>query len=72
MNKIVTNYLSLLALLLFTGLTNAHADTAIDEAFKKLIDSKEPQTFWLTSKGIDQEERVVSTFEFEWTLLLKN
>src|SRR6056300_538863 len=47
------------------------ADTAIDEAFKKLIDSKEPQTFWLTSKGIDQEERVVSTFEFEWTVLLK-
>ena len=47
------------------------ADTVIDEAFKKLIDSKEPQTFWLTSKGIDQEERVVSTFEFEWTVLLK-
>ncbi|SFI58217.1 hypothetical protein [Olleya namhaensis] len=30
MNKIVTKYLSLLALLLLTGLTNAHADTAID------------------------------------------
>ena len=47
------------------------ADTVIDEAFKKLIDSKEPQTFWLTSKGIDQDEFVVSTFEFEWTVLLK-
>lgn len=47
------------------------ANIVIDEAFNELIKSKEPQTFWLTSKGIDQEERVVSTFEFEWTVLLK-
>jgi hypothetical protein len=26
----------------------------------------------LTSQGIDQQGNVVSTFEFEWTLLLKN
>jgi hypothetical protein len=47
------------------------AATVIDEAFNKLIKLKEPQTFWLTSKGIDQEDNVVSTFEFEWTVLLK-
>jgi hypothetical protein len=47
------------------------ATTVIDEAFNKLIKLKEPQTFWLTSKGIDQEDNVVSTFEFEWTVLLK-
>lgn len=30
MNKLVTRYLSLIALLLLTGLTNANAETAID------------------------------------------
>ena len=48
------------------------AGTIIDESFNQLIKSKEPQTFWLTSKGIDQEDNVVSTFEFEWTVKLKN
>jgi|TARA_A200000159_G_scaffold156962_1_gene172462 hypothetical protein len=50
---------------------SSDASTVIDEAFNELIKSKEPQTFWLTSKGIDQEDHVVSTFEFEWTVLLK-
>ena len=50
---------------------SCYATTVIDEAFNKLIKLKEPQTFWLTSKGIDQEDNVVSTFEFEWTVLLK-
>jgi len=47
------------------------ASTIIDESFNQLIKSKEPQTFWLTSKGIDQDDNVVSIFEFEWTVLLK-
>jgi hypothetical protein len=39
---------------------------------KELTSSQKPQTLWLTSKGIDSNGDVVSTFEFEWTLLLKN
>jgi hypothetical protein len=49
-----------------------HAEKLIDNAFEQLIASQQPQTLWLTSKGIDQQGNVVSTFEFEWTLLLKN
>ena len=41
-------------------------------AMNELTSSQKPQTLWLTSKGIDSNGDVVSTFEFEWTLLLKN
>ena len=43
----------------------------IAETIQQLIQSKEPQTLWLTSKGVDENQDVVSTFEFEWTLLIK-
>ena len=49
-----------------------HAEKLIDNAFEQLIASQQPQKLWLTSQGIDQQGNVVSTFEFEWTLLLKN
>ena len=42
------------------------------KSMKTLIKTQEPQKLWLTSKGIDQNGEIVSTFEFEWTLLLKN
>ena len=42
------------------------------KSMNTLIKTQEPQTIWLTSKGIDQNGDIVSTFEFEWTLLLKN
>tara|TARA_A100001011_G_scaffold366904_1_gene419867 strand:- start:35624 stop:36079 length:456 start_codon:yes stop_codon:yes gene_type:complete len=44
----------------------------LSKAMNQLIMSEEPQKIWLTSKGIDQNGDIVSTFEFEWTLLLKN
>jgi hypothetical protein len=47
------------------------AEEKINTAFKKLIDSNTPQTLWLTSKGVDENQDTVSTFEFEWTLSLK-
>ena len=47
-------------------------ENKIAEAIKKLVKSREPQTLWLTSRGIDENQDVVSTFEFEWTLLIKN
>ena len=46
-------------------------EETINTALKKLIDTNKPQTLWLTSMGIDQNQDTVSTFEFEWTLSLK-
>ena len=51
---------------------SCNAEQKIETAFKQLISGKKTQTFWLTSKGLDQQGNVVSTFEFEWTVLLKN
>jgi len=48
------------------------SEQKIAVAMKELTSSQKPQTLWLTSKGIDYNGDVVSTFEFEWTLLLKN
>lgn len=47
-------------------------DDKISKAIQQLLETNEPQTLWLTSKGVDENQVVVSTFEFEWTLLTKN
>jgi len=44
---------------------------AAKEAVEKAIQTKQPQTVWLTSIGIDEAGDVVSTFEFEWTIKAK-
>ena len=44
----------------------------LSKAMNQLIKTQKPQSIRLTSKGIDQNGDIVSTFEFEWTLLLKN
>ncbi|WP_411768058.1 DUF4442 domain-containing protein [Winogradskyella sp. A3E31] len=43
----------------------------IDEAIKKAIATKEGQTVWLNSKGINKDGVEVSDFNFEWTLKVK-
>ena len=43
----------------------------IKDTFSKLVETKEPQTIWLQAQGRDSQGDVVSTFEFECTLLLK-
>ena len=43
----------------------------ITSAIKKLLETDKPQTLWLTSIGMDENNDLVSTFEFEWTLLIK-
>mgnify|MGYP006118327975 FL=1 len=43
----------------------------ITNAIKKLLETDKPQILLLTSKGIDENNDLVSTFEFEWTLLIK-
>lgn len=50
---------------------SCNAEEKINSALKKLIDTNTPQTLWLTSMGVDQNQDIVSTFEFEWTLSLK-
>lgn len=43
----------------------------ISNAIEKTITTGEGQTFWMTSKGTNEDGVVVSTFEFEWTVKLK-
>ena len=44
---------------------------SIRNTFQNLLETKNPQTLWLQSKGTDEKGDTVSTFDFEWTLLLK-
>lgn len=48
-----------------------HQRKAIAEIVQKAIETKKPQTIWVTSVGTDAAGDVVSTFEFEWTLKAK-
>ena len=44
----------------------------IEETITTAIHTKEGQTCWMKSVGIDQYENVVSIFEFEWSIRIKN
>lgn len=44
----------------------------IDDAIKKAIESGEGQTVWLNANGINKDGIEVSSFNFEWTLKVKN
>jgi len=43
----------------------------ISQAIKETIATGEGQTFWMQSKGINEEGIEVSTFDFEWTVRVK-
>lgn len=43
----------------------------VDEALKKAIDTGEGQTFWMNSVGTNEAGLEVSTFNFEWTVKLR-
>ena len=43
----------------------------ISEAIQETIKTGEGQTFWMKSVGLNEEGVAVSTFEFEWTVRLK-
>ena len=43
----------------------------IDSAIEIAIESGEGQTVWLNAKGVDEIGDVVSNFNFEWTLKVK-
>lgn len=44
----------------------------IDEAITKAIETGEGQTVWLNANGINRVGVQVSSFNFEWTLKMKN
>lgn len=44
----------------------------IEEVIQKAIQTKEGQTCWLKSIGINQRGEQVSEFEFEWTVKVKS
>ncbi|MBT8395021.1 MAG: DUF4442 domain-containing protein [Bacteroidia bacterium] len=43
----------------------------IDDAIKKTIKTGEGQTFWMNSKGVNEDGVEVSNFNFEWTIKVK-
>lgn len=49
-----------------------HDGHLIDEAIKNAIATGEGQTLWMTSTGINAEGVTVSTFNFEWSIKVKN
>jgi len=44
----------------------------IDSAIHNTINTGEGQTFWMNSKGVNEEGIQVSNFNFEWTVKLKS
>ena len=44
----------------------------IQDALNKTIETGEGQTIWMKSVGVNEDGVVVSTFNFEWTVRLKN
>ena len=47
---------------------DAHLVTA---AIQETVKTGEGQTFWMRSRGLNEEGQEVSVFEFEWTIKLK-
>jgi hypothetical protein len=43
----------------------------VSEAISKAVETKEGQTVWLTSRGVNEDGIEVSCFDFEWTLKVK-
>jgi len=53
--------------IVFTCTDGALIKTTLEKAIK----TKEGETLWMQSIGVDEEGDVVSTFNFEWTIKLK-
>lgn len=43
----------------------------IDEALQKAIETGNGQTLWMKSVGVNEDDIVVSTFNFEWSVKVK-
>ncbi|MCC4214645.1 DUF4442 domain-containing protein [Leeuwenhoekiella parthenopeia] len=44
----------------------------IEKAIRATLETGEGQTFWMQSVGTNKDGVVVSTFDFEWTVRVKN
>lgn len=44
----------------------------VSRAVEEAVRSGEGTTFWMRSVGINEDDAIVSSFEFEWTIKLKN
>ena len=44
----------------------------IDKAIKQAIETKEGQTLWMESVGLNKDGVIVSTFNFEWSIKVKS
>ncbi|WP_147676428.1 DUF4442 domain-containing protein [Algibacter pacificus] len=44
----------------------------IDQAIKKAIETGEGQTLWMESVGKNEDDIVVSSFKFQWSIKLKS
>ena len=44
----------------------------LDQVIDQAIATGEGQTIWMSATGVNEQDIVVSTFNFEWTLKLKN
>ncbi|WP_339697528.1 DUF4442 domain-containing protein [uncultured Marixanthomonas sp.] len=44
----------------------------VKEAIQEAVKTGEGQTIWMKSQGVDKAGDIVSVFEFEWTIKVKN
>ena len=44
----------------------------IDSAIEKAVNTGEGQTFWMNSRGVNDDGVEVSSFSFEWTIKVKS
>ena len=50
---------------------NCNQGKKINETINRALETKKSQTVWVKSHGKDESGDVVSSFEFEWTIMLK-
>jgi len=50
---------------------NCNQGKKINESINRLLETKKPQTVWVKSHGKDESGDIVSSFDFEWTIMLK-
>ena len=50
---------------------NCNQGEKINETINRVLETKKSQTVWVKSHGKDESGDVVSSFEFEWTIMLK-
>ena len=50
---------------------NCNQGKKINETINRVLETKKSQTVWVKSHGKDESGDLVSSFEFEWTIMLK-